>query len=57
MSAWTWSATLLQSSAVVYQIGLSAAYWYGVGGTIQIIFFAAIAAKVKQNANGERCVL
>ncbi|BGP12261.1 hypothetical protein JCM10213_000045 [Rhodosporidiobolus nylandii] len=52
VSAWTWSATLLQSSAATYSNGLSAAWWYGVGGTIQICFFAAVAAKVKQNANG-----
>ncbi|ORY56800.1 Na+/solute symporter [Leucosporidium creatinivorum] len=52
VSAWTWSATLLQSSSATYQSGLSAAYWYGVGGTIQIAFFAMIAAKVKANANG-----
>ncbi|GAA6018649.1 hypothetical protein JCM10207_008994 [Rhodosporidiobolus poonsookiae] len=52
VSAWTWSATLLQSSAATYQNGLSAAWWYGVGGTIQIAFFAGIAARVKMNANG-----
>ncbi|BGP04369.1 Urea active transporter [Rhodotorula toruloides] len=52
VSAWTWSATLLQSSAATYSSGLSSAWWYGVGGTIQICFFAACAAKIKQNANG-----
>ncbi|BGP12235.1 hypothetical protein JCM10213v2_000147 [Rhodosporidiobolus nylandii] len=46
------NATLLQSSAATYLNGLSAAWWYGMGGTIQICFFAAVAAKVKQNANG-----
>ncbi|KAF8915022.1 hypothetical protein CPB85DRAFT_1375220 [Mucidula mucida] len=51
-SAWTWSATLLQSSTATYQSGVSASWWYGVGGTIQIAFFAMIAAKVKMNANG-----
>ncbi|KAJ7132212.1 Na+/solute symporter [Mycena epipterygia] len=51
-SAWTWSATLLQSSTATYQSGLSAAWWYGVGGTIQIAIFSMIAAKVKMNANG-----
>ncbi|GAA5836147.1 hypothetical protein JCM11251_007381 [Rhodosporidiobolus azoricus] len=51
-AAWTWSATLLQSSASTYDNGVSSAFWYGVGGTIQICFFAAIAAKVKMNANG-----
>ncbi|GJN92032.1 hypothetical protein Rhopal_005060-T1 [Rhodotorula paludigena] len=52
VSAWTWSATLLQSSASTYQNGLSAAWWYGVGGTVQICLFAAIAAKIKMNAVG-----
>ncbi|BGP52573.1 hypothetical protein JCM8202v2_000128 [Rhodotorula sphaerocarpa] len=52
VSAWTWSATLLQSSSATYSDGLSAAWWYGAGGTIQILFFAMAAAKVKQNANG-----
>ncbi|BGP44352.1 hypothetical protein JCM10450v2_000163 [Rhodotorula kratochvilovae] len=52
VSAWTWSATLLQSSAATYQNGVSASWWYGVGGTIQIALFAAVAAKVKQNAGG-----
>ncbi|KAL4245435.1 Urea active transporter [Abortiporus biennis] len=45
VSAWTWSATLLQSSTAAY-------LWYGVGGTIQLAFFAMVAAKVKMNANG-----
>ncbi|KAJ8297232.1 Urea-proton symporter DUR3 [Rhodotorula toruloides] len=52
VSTWTWLATLLQSSAATYSSGLSSAWWYGVGGTIQICFFAACAAKIKQNANG-----
>ncbi|GAA5933076.1 sodium:solute symporter family protein [Sporobolomyces koalae] len=52
VSAWTWSATLLQSSVGTYNSGVSGAYWYGVGGTIQIAFFAVMAAKVKMNANG-----
>ncbi|KAJ7623589.1 solute symporter family transporter [Roridomyces roridus] len=51
-SAWTWSATLLQSSTATYQSGLSTAWWYAVGGTIQIAIFSMIAAKVKMNANG-----
>lgn len=36
VSAWTWSATLLQSSVATYADGLSAAWWYGVGGTVQV---------------------
>ncbi|TCD69441.1 hypothetical protein EIP91_007567 [Steccherinum ochraceum] len=31
--------------------------WYGVGGTIQLAFFAIIAAKVKMNANGAHTFL
>lgn len=34
------SATLLQSSTATYQSGLASSYWYAVGGTIQIAFFA-----------------
>ncbi|GAA5990725.1 hypothetical protein JCM5350_007342, partial [Sporobolomyces pararoseus] len=52
VSAWTWSATLLQSSVGTFNSGVSGAWWYGVGGTVQIAFFAVMAAKVKQNANG-----
>ncbi|KAF9016205.1 hypothetical protein BDZ89DRAFT_1141639 [Hymenopellis radicata] len=48
-SAWTWSATLLQSSTATYQSGVSASWWYGVGGTIQS---PSLPAKVKMNANG-----
>ena len=31
--------------------------WYGVGGTIQLGFFAMVAAKVKMNANGAHTFL
>ena len=31
--------------------------WYGVGGTIQLAFFAMVAAKVKMNANGAHTFL
>ncbi|CDO71338.1 hypothetical protein BN946_scf184908.g96 [Trametes cinnabarina] len=31
--------------------------WYGVGGTIQLAFFAIVAAKVKMNANGAHTFL
>ncbi|KAJ2992755.1 hypothetical protein NUW54_g7859 [Trametes sanguinea] len=71
VSAWTWSATLLQSSTAAYTFGgfyagewkidLTEQYdrqvWYGVGGTIQLAFFAMVAAKVKMNANGAHTFL
>ncbi|THH28092.1 hypothetical protein EUX98_g6098 [Antrodiella citrinella] len=57
VSAWTWSATLLQSSTAAYTFGLSGPWWYGVGGTIQLAFFAIVAAKVKMNANGAHTFL
>ncbi|GJJ10478.1 hypothetical protein Clacol_004704 [Clathrus columnatus] len=50
VSAWTWSATLLQSS-------ISGPWWYGVGGTIQLSIFTMIAAKIKMNANGAHTFL
>ncbi|KAJ3482736.1 hypothetical protein NLI96_g6774 [Meripilus lineatus] len=57
VSAGTWSATLLQSSTAAYTFGVSGPWWYGVGGTIQMAFFAMVAAKVKMNANGAHTFL
>jgi SSS family transporter len=50
VSAWTWAATLLQSSAVAYKYGISGPWWYGSGATIQVLLFAQLAAKLKLNA-------
>ncbi|KAF5354180.1 hypothetical protein D9756_007089 [Leucocoprinus leucothites] len=50
VSAWTWAATLLQSSAVAYKFGISGPWWYGAGATVQILLFAMLAAKLKFNA-------
>ncbi|OCH88015.1 urea transporter [Obba rivulosa] len=50
VSAWTWAATLLQSSAIAYKYGISGPWWYGAGATVQILLFAQLAAKLKLNA-------
>ncbi|KIM71275.1 hypothetical protein PILCRDRAFT_830451 [Piloderma croceum F 1598] len=50
VSAWTWAATLLQSSAVAYKFGISGPWWYGGGATVQVLLFAQLAAKLKLNA-------
>ncbi|KAI0674267.1 urea transporter [Trametes maxima] len=50
VSAWTWAATLLQSSAVAYKDGISGPWWYGGGATVQVLLFAQLAAKLKLNA-------
>ncbi|KAG2123413.1 Na+/solute symporter [Suillus clintonianus] len=57
VSAWTWSATLLQSSSAAYTFGVSGPWWYGAGGTIQVAMFGMVASKVKQNANGAHTFL
>ncbi|KAG9217729.1 hypothetical protein CCMSSC00406_0003582 [Pleurotus cornucopiae] len=57
VSAWTWSATLLQSSTAAYTFGVSGPWWYGVGGTIQLAIFGMVAANVKMNANGAHTFL
>ncbi|KAL8279184.1 hypothetical protein RQP46_008440 [Phenoliferia psychrophenolica] len=44
VSAWTWAATLLQSSAVAYKFGISGPW------CVQILLFAQNAAKLKINA-------
>ncbi|KAJ3558427.1 hypothetical protein NM688_g931 [Phlebia brevispora] len=50
VSAWTWAATLLQSSAVAYKYGISGPWWYGAGATVQVLLFAQLTAKLKLNA-------
>ncbi|KAG0696876.1 urea transporter [Suillus ampliporus] len=50
VSAWTWAATLLQSSAVGYRYGISGPWWYAAGATVQVLLFAQLAAKLKLNA-------
>jgi len=50
VSAWTWAATLLQSSSVAYDYGVSGPYWYAAGATIQVLLFAILAIEVKRKA-------
>ncbi|PWN42067.1 urea transporter [Ceraceosorus guamensis] len=52
VSAWTWAATLLQSSAVAFRYGISGPLWYACGATVQVLAFAMVAVKLKQNAPG-----
>ncbi len=51
VSAWTWAATLLQSSTVAYQFGISGPFWYAAGASIQIVLFAILAIEVKRKAS------
>ncbi|KAI7240703.1 solute symporter family transporter [Hortaea werneckii] len=50
VSAWTWAATLLQSSTVAYQYGVAGPFWYAAGATVQILMFSILACKTKMNA-------
>ncbi|KAF9244545.1 Sodium:solute symporter family-domain-containing protein [Melanogaster broomeanus] len=50
VSAWTWAATLLQSSTVTYEYGLCAGYYYAAGATIQIFIMSILAVRVKMIA-------
>jgi len=50
VSSWTWAATLLQSSAVAYNYGVSGPFWYASGATVQIVLFASIAIELKRRA-------
>ncbi|GBE84789.1 predicted protein [Sparassis crispa] len=50
VSAWTWAATLLQSSTVTYEWGLCGGYYYAAGATIQIFIMAVLAVRVKMIA-------
>ncbi len=50
VSAWTWAATLLQSSTVTFEFGLGGAFWYAAGASIQVILFAILAIELKRKA-------
>jgi Na+/proline symporter len=50
VSAWTWAATLLQSSTVTYEFGISGAFWYAAGASIQLLIFAIVAIQLKKKA-------
>lgn len=50
VSAWTWAATLLQSSTVAYLYGVSGPFWYAAGASIQVLLFAILAIELKRKA-------
>ena len=50
VSSWTWAATLLQSSGVAYNYGVSGPFWYASGATVQILLFATVAIELKKKA-------
>lgn len=57
VSAWTWAATLLQSSTVAYTYGVAGPFWYAAGATVQILMFSILACKTKMNAPRARTYL
>ena len=36
VSSWTWAATLLQSTTMVYKVGISGGYFYAAGAGYQV---------------------
>jgi len=50
VSQWTWAATLLQSSNVAWNFGVSGPFWYASGATIQVLLFGILAIELKRKA-------
>ncbi|KAK2662017.1 hypothetical protein Ddye_000591 [Dipteronia dyeriana] len=50
VSQWTWAATILQSSNVAWQFGISGPFWYASGATIQVLLFGVMAIEIKRKA-------
>jgi len=50
VSQWTWAATLLQSSNVAWNFGVSGPYWYAAGASVQILLFGILAIEIKRKA-------
>ena len=57
VSQWTWSATLLQSSTVAAEFGISGPYFYAGGACIQIIIFSVLSIMLKTKAPGAKTFL
>jgi len=50
VSQWTWAATLLQSSNVAWNFGISGPFWYAAGASIQVLLFGILAIEVKRKS-------
>uniref|UniRef100_A0ACD5U4C8 Uncharacterized protein n=1 Tax=Avena sativa TaxID=4498 RepID=A0ACD5U4C8_AVESA len=50
VSQWTWAATILQSSNVAWQYGVSGPFWYASGATVQVLLFGIMAIEIKRKA-------
>ncbi|KAJ4888703.1 Urea-proton symporter DUR3 [Raphanus sativus] len=50
VSQWTWAATILQSSNVAWQYGVSGPFWYASGASIQVLLFGVMAIEIKRKA-------
>lgn len=50
VSTWTWAATIMVSSKMGYDYGISGPYWYAAGATIPIVLFSLVAVHMKKLA-------
>lgn len=50
VSQCTWAATILQSSNVAWQYGVSGPLWYASGATSQVLLFGILAIEIKRKA-------
>ncbi|KAI9737371.1 MAG: hypothetical protein M1834_009525 [Cirrosporium novae-zelandiae] len=57
VSGWTIAATLLTSTSWTYSYGISGAYFYGAGASVQIYVFAVSAIELKRKAPGAHTFL
>jgi len=57
VSQWTWAATLLQSSNVAWQYGITGPFWYAAGATVQILLFGILGIEIKRRAPNAHTML
>merc|ERR1719446_604015 len=57
VSQWTWAATLLQSSNVAWNFGVSGPFWYAAGATIQVLLFGILAIEIKRKCPNAHTML
>ncbi|TVU51316.1 hypothetical protein EJB05_02732, partial [Eragrostis curvula] len=56
VSQWTWVGSIMQSSNVAWQYGVSGPFWHASGATIQVVLFGVIAIEVKRKAPNAHAV-
>eukprot|EP00808_Paulinella_micropora_P016796 g11773.t1 len=57
VAKWTWATSVLTSSSLSFKYGVSGAFWYAAGATVQVFLFSVVAIRMKKHFPHARTVL